>query len=203
MPRPDRSSTTATRSPAGRADGLHHISRVDSGRTHGWLVRFQRDGDKWGRLFSDGPHGGPEAARDAARQWRDETLQRVGPTPVSDASRMHTQEARRRNRRAVSRTGVTGIGVVLREFSAQRVPYVTAYWIDADGRRRQTSFSVQRHGVDDALRLAARARAGTAEWHGEPSRDEQAIYDLAVDRVRELVAPHLASPPPRRRGGPS
>ncbi len=163
------------------------MSRVDSGKMHGWLVRFQRQGVKHGKFFSDSAHGGADAAFDVARAWRDERLRALGPAQASDASRMHTAAARRKNRRSVTRTGVTGIGFQVREFSAQRVPYVTAYWLDADGRRHHTSFSVQKHGVEGALRLAARARAATAEWHGERPRTEQELYDAAVDRVRELA----------------
>ncbi len=173
------------------ADDRTNMSRVDSGKMHGWLVRFQREGVKHGKFFSDRAHGGADDALDVARAWRDERLRELGPAQASDASRMHTAAARKKNRRAVTRTGVTGIGFQVREFSAQRVPYVTAYWLDADGKRHQTSFSIQRHGVDDAVRLAARARAATAEWHGEPPRTEQELHDGVVDRIRELAGPHL------------
>ena len=177
-------------------DDRANISRVDSGSTHGWLVRFQREGEKYSRFFSDGAHGGRDAGFETARRWRDERRAEIGPTPTSDARHMLTPQARRKNRRAVSRTGVTGIGFVVREFASQRVPYVTAYWLDADGRRHQTSFSIQKHGVDNAVKLAGRARAATAEWHGEKPLGARALYNRAVDRVRELAAPFL---PPEDR----
>ncbi len=168
-----------------------NITRVDSGSTRGWVVRFQREGVKHGKFFSDAGHDGSDSAFAAAQSWRDERLREIGPAQRSDASRMHTLAARRKNRQSVSRTGVTGIGFVVREFSAQRVPYVTAYWLDADGQRHQTSFSIQKHGVDRAVRLAARARAATADWHGEKPLGARALYNRAVDRVRELAEPHL------------
>ena len=82
-------------------------------------MRFQRKGVKHGRFFSDAKHDGIDGAFEAARAWRDETLREIGPTPRSDASQMHTAKARRKNRQSVSRTGVTGIGFVVRDV---RVP---------------------------------------------------------------------------------
>ena len=168
-----------------------NITRVESGSTIGWIVRFQRKGVKHGKFFSDAAHDGTDAAFEAARAWRDERRQEIGPTPRPDASRMHTVKARRKNRRAVSRTGVTGIGFVVREFASQRVPYVTAYWLDEDGRRHQTSFSIQKHGVDNAVKLAGRARAATADWHGEKPLGARALYNRAIESVRELAEPFL------------
>ena len=171
---------------------MENISRVDSGATHGWTVRFQRDGQKHGRFFSDARYkAGAEGALRAARRWRNEKRRELGPARSSDASRMLTPEARQKNRRSVSRTGVTGIGFQVREFAAQRVPYVTAYWIDDEGRRRMTSFSIGQHGVERAVALAARARAQTAEWHGGQPMTAEEIRDAAVERVGELAAPHL------------
>ena len=158
---------------------LHHVSS--------WWVRLQREGEQTDRRFRDRDHGGEAGALAAARAWRDAETARLGPTPPSDPSRMLAPEARRRNRQAVSQTGVTGIGVQVKEFAVARVPYVTAYWIDGAGRRRQTSFSTARHGVDGALALAARARAQTSDWHGEPARTAQEIAEAARDRVHELV----------------
>ena len=176
MPTPDR-----------RSDDLRNITRVDYGASKGWVVRFQRSGEKVSQFFSDGRHGGADDALDAARAWRDEQRQRLGPVR-QDASQMHTPEARRRNRRSVSRTGTTGIGFAVREFANERVPYVTAYWLDEGGRRRMTSFSVQEHGLRDALGLAARARIQTSDWHGEPERTAPEIAEATAAPVRRLIA---------------
>jgi hypothetical protein len=178
-----------------RRRGMQNISRVESGSTRGWTVRFQRGGQKHGRFFYDKHYkDGAEGALRAARRWRNAKRKELGPVQKSDASRMHTPYARQKNRQSVSRTGVTGIGVQVREFAAQRVPYVTAYWIDEGGRRRMTSFSTAEHGVDGALRLAARARAQTAEWHGATPMTKREIYSAAADRVRELAEPPAVEP---------
>ena len=175
-----------------RRRGMDNISRVDSGSTRGWTVRFQREGRKYARFFYDARYdGSAEKALKAARRWRNKTRREVGPAGTPDASRMLTDEAREKNRRSVSQTGVTGIGLQVREFATQRVPYVTAYWIDGDGRRRMTSFSIGRHGVENAVSLAARARAQTAEWHGAEPMTAEEIRDAAVDPIQELAAPYL------------
>lgn len=183
------STTTPDGGDPGRPAEMKNISRVDSGATHGWSVRFQRRGRATARFFTDARHGGPDEALAAAQAWRDEQRERLGPAR-QDPSRMHTRKARQRNREAVSRTGVTGIGFVAREFTAQTVPYVTAYWIDEGGRRRQTSFSIGHHGVEGAVRLAAKARARTADWHGGRRMSAKKIYEAAVDRIRELAEPY-------------
>lgn len=185
--------SASTRAASAARPDRANITRVESGSTIGWVVRFQRKGVKHGRFFSDAKHDGIDGAFEAARAWRDETLREIGPTPRSDASQMHTAKARRKNRQSVSRTGVTGIGFVVREFASQSVPYVTAYWLDADGRRHQTSFSIQKHGVHNAVKLAGRARAATADWHGEKPLGARAIYNRVIDRIRELAEPHLPS----------
>ena len=169
------------------AGDRRNVSRVDSGRSHGWLVRVQRDGRIHQRFFGDGKHGSREAALDAARAWRDEQRQRLGPTSYGDAAHLHTHEARERNRRSVSRTGVTGIGFQVREFRNERVPYVTAYWLDEGGRRRPTSFSVQENGLVDALRLAAEVRARTADWHGADPKTAVEIARDVTGPVRRLI----------------
>ena len=172
---------------AARPAELKNLSRVDSGKMHGWSVRFQRNGEKRGRFFYDSAHGGPDESLEAAQAWRDEQRRALGPVDVSDASAMHTHEVRQKNRESVSQTGVTGISVKRRAFDRTTIPYVTAYWLDAEGKRRQTSFSTARHGIGGAVRLAARARAQTSEWHGARPMSEDQIYDAALDAVRALA----------------
>lgn len=177
--------TTPTEAPL-RAD-LSHISRLEMGATQAWQVRFQRDGVKHRRIFQDKKHGGTDGALEVAVAWRDEMRERLGPRERSDASRMLTPEARDKNRRAVSVTGVTGIGVAMRSFPNERVPYVTAYWIDDDGRRRQTSFSVKANGLEGAVQLAAKARAQTSDWHGAAPATEDEIAEAALPGVTRRI----------------
>ena len=52
------------------------ISRVDNdaSRTHGWLVTIQRRGVIYRKHFSDGVHGGKTKSFGAAKQYRDDII---------------------------------------------------------------------------------------------------------------------------------
>ncbi len=56
------------------------ISRYDSEekRMHGWQARVQWDGESAYKRFADGVHGSPEAALEAAVEWRDEKEKEFG-----------------------------------------------------------------------------------------------------------------------------
>ena len=74
---------------------MENISRVDSGATHGWSVRFQRDGQKHARFFYDSRYDdGAEGALKAARRWRNRMRRQLGPADAPDPRRMFTREAR-------------------------------------------------------------------------------------------------------------
>ena len=183
--------TAEARRAKARPAEMRNISRLEAGTTRGWSVRFQRDGEKRARFFKDAAHGGADGALLAAQAWRDETREALGPVVNGKPTWLLTPDMRDKNRQSVSQTGVTGISVVARPFGQRRVPYVTAYWIDGEGRRRQTSFSAQRHGVEGALRLAARARAETADWHGAAPMTADEIFDAALGAVRDRAEPLL------------
>ena len=178
-------------------DDTRNISRLDprnskkAANTRGWWVRIQRNGKVTSQLFSDSRYGGIPGALEAAMAWRDEQLAHLGQGGSGDPTRMWTPAALEKMRQAVSKTGVTGISVAIHEYPTTRVPYVTAYWIDEDGRRRHTSFSAARHGVKGALRLAAKARARTSNWHGSKPMSSKKLFDAAYERVNEMVKPYL------------
>lgn len=183
--------------PVTRYEDTRNITRLDprnskkAAATRGWWVRIQRNGKVTSRLFSDSQYGGIPGALEAAMAWRDEQLARLGHGGSGDSARMRTPAALDKMRQAVTKTGVTGISVVVYDYVQAKVPYVTAYWIDEDGRRRHTSFSAARHGVKGALRLAAKARARTSNWHGAKPMSSQKLYNAAFERVQELAAPYL------------
>ena len=54
-----------------------HISRIDSGNTHGWYVRVHRQGVKYEKLFSDKKHGGKEKALKKALIHAEESVLRM------------------------------------------------------------------------------------------------------------------------------
>ena len=123
---------------------MKSISRFDYGRNRGWLVRVRWQGRTHTKMFSDGIHGGRQAALEAATAWRDQTELDLGK-PRTEAT--------------VQAKGETG--GIWRALARNGHPIWVAAW--PGGR---TSFSVRLHGEREAKRLAREARdRGLAEFH--------------------------------------
>lgn len=133
-------------------EDTYGIARIDlpAASTHGWQVRLQRRGVKQAKYFSDRGFGGPRAAYDAARQWRDGLLQRMAA--AEDAARVCRRSAR-------NSSGVVGVSKVAVSSARGTVYWFwQATWCPAAGERRCVKFSVLRHGDHTAFRMAVRAR---------------------------------------------
>ena len=126
---------------------LHHITRIDiepSGEhprrhpTHGWQVRHRRDGQRLSKFFADARHGGRDGALDAALTYRDELFASL-PTPAP------------KPRKAWSNTGVVGLSVREKADGTRPRLYVQLNWMDSDGKRRSSSYSVEKWGLRRAL----------------------------------------------------
>ena len=139
-----------------------NISRVDTGSTHGYQVRFMRKGYVTEQFFSDSIYGGKRNALAAARVLRDEL----------EAEYPHysrKQIANKMNQRNTS--GV--VGVRLAEEVARHIPskpvykYWVAQWSPAPGVRKTRRFSVNKYGNAKAYKLALAARRkGVREMEG-------------------------------------
>lgn len=132
--------------------GEYGIARVDAHavRTHGWLVRLQREGEAHARFFADSRHGGPEDALEAARAFRDALLD-VLPTPCR---RFRAERVTIRNS-----SGVVGVCRVVREDgNGARYEFWQATWSPAPGTRKTAKFSIRRYGDEGAFELARAAR---------------------------------------------
>ncbi|MDF1849894.1 MAG: AP2 domain-containing protein [Verrucomicrobiales bacterium] len=137
----------------------HHrgISRLDqeSVGTHGWQVRLQRKGVRYGRFFSDSAWGGKEKALLKALRFRDRIL-------ASGRRRELESESSRRSHKgpaARNRSGVVGVcEIVQRGTNGMIYRFWQANWTTADGIRKSVRFSVLEHGEDRAFTLACRAR---------------------------------------------
>ena len=152
---------------------LHHITRIDiepsdahPGRhpTHGWQVRARRAGARLSKFFADARHGGRDGALDAAKTYRDALLDSL-PDPNATP------------RKAWSNTGVVGLSV--REKTDGKAPrlYVQLNWVDAGGKRRTASFSVDKWGLRRAL------------WEGcVRLHDERQAAGSPVDPPHEMFA---------------
>ncbi len=133
------------------------ISRLDqeSVSTHGWQVRFQRKGVRYGRFFSDSVWGSRDSALARARQFRDRLLARAERSGRgrSASSRSHTGPAARNS------SGVVGVTrIVQRTSNGTEYHFWQASWTSSDGKRQSVRYSVLKHGDEPAFELACIAR---------------------------------------------
>jgi len=137
--------------PSDRPDNHYAIARIDlpGAGTHGWQVRMQRRGMKYGKFFADRVHGSPDRALVAARHWRDALIEEL-----TDNSRARICERSPRNRSGV--VGVSKITVI--GSNGTTYQFWQATWSPAPGQRCCVKFSIKRHGESIAFQLAVEAR---------------------------------------------
>jgi len=130
-------------------DPNYAITRIDlpDAGTHGFQVRLQRRGVKYGKFFADRVHGNPQLALRAARQWRDTLLDKI-------ADRARVCERSPRNSSGV--VGVSKITVVAANGTSYQ--FWQATWSPTPGQRRCVKFSIKRYGNQQAFQLAVEAR---------------------------------------------
>ena len=143
-------------------DSRPGITRLDqvSVATHGWQVRIQGKGVRFGRFFSDAAWGGREAALLCAERYRDRLVARLErrKADASASTRSHSLPTSR------NRSGMVGVARIVQR-SAAGVEYYfwQASWTAPDGTRETVRFSVQKHGEEIALTLACEARRKAME----------------------------------------
>ena len=163
-----------------------NLFRIDTGNTHGWQVRIERNKTLYSKFFSDSLfEAGAEGAFRAAQKRRDSWLEELPPIETDRVAHLHSDAVRAKMRAAVTRTGVNGIGFSMKrkKNSPDRTPYVQAYWTNDKGQPRGTSFSVERHGGRGALRLAARALLNNSDVDIK----EDTIVRKAWPNIRALL----------------
>lgn len=165
-----------------------NIFRIETGNTIGWQVRIERQKKKYSQFFSDSLHGGTETALERALQWRDEKL-RALPERKIPTEHLHTRKNKRKAAEAMNRTGVIGIGFSMYTLkSGEKAPYVTCHWEDPETRKRRSSgYSINKHGLRGALRLACRR---LREGQGQQPTKYQVEYLVrkATPAVKQLFA---------------
>ncbi len=126
---------------------LHHITRIDiepsdaypnRHPTHGWQVRARRDGKRLSKFFADAKHDDRDGALESAKTYRDQLLSDMPDSP-------------QKPRKAWSNTGVVGLSVREKDEGAKPRQYVQLNWMDASGKRKAASFSVEKWGLRRAL----------------------------------------------------
>jgi hypothetical protein len=148
---------------------LKNISRVETGQTIGWQVRFRRQGERYSKFFSDKKHDGTDGAREAAIAWRDETK---GTLP----ERGNASETRGKR----SETGVRGLSIGFHDVgNGTRNPYVQVSFY-SDGDRNSSSFSVEKWGLRRAVWKGCR-RLG--KWRDWPMQEMQEHFETAMRNI--------------------
>ena len=162
---------------------LHHITRIDiepSGEhprrhpTHGWQVRHRRDGQRLSKFFADARHGGRDGALDAAITYRDELFASL-PAPEP------------KPRKAWSNTGVVGLSVREKAEGTRPRLYVQLNWMDAEGKRKASSYSVEKWGLRRALWNGCLRLYRERQAAGYPVEEPHVMFARAQEPFQEQI----------------
>lgn len=162
---------------------LHHITRIDiepSERyprrhpTHGWQVRARRDGKRLSKFFADAKHDGKDDALNAAKEYRDRLLASL---PEEDP----------KPRKAWSNTGVVGLSVREKVDGDTSKLYVQLNWMDANGKRRAGSYSVEKWGLRRALWNGCLKLYRARDEAGYPVEEPHVMFARAQEPFQDLI----------------
>ena len=162
---------------------LHHITRIDiepseehPGRhpTHGWQVRVRRDGDRLSKFFADAKYDSKEAAVEAAIEYRDKLMASIPEGP-------------KKPRKAWSNTGVVGLSVREKTEGATSKLYVQLNWVNADGKRKAGSFSVEKWGLRRALWNGCLKLYRERQAAGYPVEEPHVMFARAQEPFADLI----------------
>ena len=174
---------------------LHHITRIDiepsaehprRHPTHGWQVRARRDGKRLSKFFADAKHGGRDAALGAAKVFRDDLLATMSDTP-------------KKPRKAWSNTGVVGLSVREKTDGAKPKLYVQLNWVDATGKRRAASFSVEKWGLRRALWNGCLRLYREREEAGYPVDEPHVMFARAQEPFQAQIRAEMQAEAKQRR----
>ncbi len=166
---------------------MKNIRRVEVGKTRGWQVHVQREGEEYTKLFSDSVWGGRERALEAARRHRDRLL-KILPELLPPVERLQQEAVREKAWRKLTSTGVKGIGFTFQNGRNGRYPFVQSMWAE-DGRRRSFRRSIAKHGLRSALWQCCVA---LYEGRGETGPEPEEIFEQALPAIEEMVEKHAA-----------
>lgn len=181
--------------PAQEERTLHHITRIDiepSDRyprrhpTHGWQVRARRDGKRLSKFFADAKHDGRDGALTAAMTYRDRLLASLPDEPAKP-------------RKAWSNTGVVGLSVREKEEGDRAKLYVQLNWINADGKRRAGSYSVEKWGLRRALWNGCLKLYRERQNAGYPVEEAHVMFARAQEPFQDLIREEIAAEEAEKR----
>ena len=164
---------------------MHHITRLDYQKTHGWWVRIKRYPETYSKLFSDGVWKGKDKALEAAIEWRDQKLQELP---------LRTERPNELNSKGI-KTGVPGLSLSFEEGRKGDLPHLQVS-IQRSGKRTGRRFSISKWGLRGALWKACVVIArGSDEDDGSIEREELQdkalkLYNKAHDKLVEALEKH-------------
>ncbi len=127
----------------------HIVAIRTGGVVHGHQLRIDGGGTGLSKFFGSGRYGSPEKARRAAeREARALGLPKARERGGSEQGRVLR----------TSTTKAAGIRFVWTPATTLPVLRVVASWTDRRGEARNTSYSVERNGLEGALDKALKAR---------------------------------------------
>ena len=163
---------------------LHHITRIDiepseehprRHPTHGWQVRARRDGERQSKFFADARHDGSDGALAEAIAFRDRLLASIPDAPTKP-------------RRAWSNTGVVGLSVREKHAGTDRARLsIQLNWVDTQGVRKSSSFSVGKWGFRRALWNGCLKLYRERQAAGMPVNEPHVMFARAQEPFPELV----------------
>jgi hypothetical protein len=129
------------------------ISRIDSRRCHGWLVRSYRNSRTYSKLFSDSKYGGRFPARKMAYEFRRHQEETLPPTQLT-----HTSAPPFKVDGELSKANKSGVnGVSLLYGSEKRKKIIIGYSVNyiRHGKQHNKSFPSLRYGGKQAALRSA------------------------------------------------
>ncbi len=160
---------------------------LDTSRSHGYLVRICRNGNKSSEFFSDQKYGGKRNAKRMAKQRYSELCEQLGPANHQPTKGLVTKR---------NTSGTVGVHIAHSIDSRWKNCEYTSYcasWIAANGDRQKISFSWNKHGELAAYELACLARK-------LESNDRAAILKIYARRVaRRKPKQTVAGKPAKRK----
>ncbi|CDQ10549.1 protein of unknown function [Acidithiobacillus ferrivorans] len=137
-------------------DADYAITRCANASATGWWVRLFRPGERKpaaSKLFSDSVNGGYDAARVAARAWRDAQMAVLGILQRIRDGNGHFVACKRN---ASGKIGVRLCHDYNPDGSICRIYWEAKFMVD--GKQRGRGYSVRKYGYEGAWRLATAER---------------------------------------------
>ena len=133
--------------------GEPYVWRYENGSGRGGYCRviFERQRQRYSKIFSDREYGSPEATLAAAKAWRDQTLRAL---PVLSKAEAVTAM------RAANTSGVVGVHRIHEIRNGMCKEWWRAHSPNQPGQpHRNKRFSIEKYGEQQAFELAVKARA--------------------------------------------